>query len=217
MTGRQAIIRLKAKLNSLDTASNRTVRPELALLFLNDAYNKLVDAKYEKTQQGDSTAFQLNQKTTDDLNHLTVTETVVPTKIGDEYEVSLLSLTNYSHHLRSVLDILYKSKTYKVNKINYKTIDTLGTVFDDPFNSTEPLNPIVYFENNKIIVISDNFSVTNHKITYLKSPNLITLEEEIAAPFVDSIIDVASWMILESWGDQRAQSKITIDKLIENE
>ena len=217
MTGRQAIIRLKAKLNSLDTASNRTVRPELALLFLNDAYNKLVDAKYEKTQQGDSTAFQLNQKTTDDLNHLTVTDNVVPIKVGDEYEVSLLSLTNYSHHLRSVLDILYKSKTYKVNKINYKTIDTLGTVFDDPFNSTEPLNPIVYFENNKIIVISDNFSVTNHKITYLKSPNLITLEEEIAAPFVNSIIDVASWMILESWGDQRAQSKITIDKLVENE
>lgn len=217
MTGRQAIIRLKAKLNSLDTASNRTVRPELALLFLNDAYNKLVDAKYEKTQQEDSTAFQLNQKTTDDLNHLTVTENVVPTKVGNEYEVSLLSLANYSHHLRSVLDILYKSKTYKVNKINYKTIDTLGTVFDDPFNSTEPLNPIVYFENNKIIVISDNFSVTNHKITYLKSPNLITLEEEISAPFVDSIIDVASWMILESWGDQRAQSKITIDKLIENE
>ena len=217
MTGRQAIIRLKAKLNSLDTASNRTVRPELALLFLNDAYNKLVDAKYEKAQQEDSTAFQLNQKTTDDLNHLTVTENVVPTKVGNEYEVSLLSLANYSHHLRSVLDILYKSKTYKVNKINYKTLDTLGTVFDDPFNSTEPLNPIVYFENNKIIVISDNFSVTNHKITYLKSPNLITLDEEITAPFGDSIIDVASWMILESWGDQRAQSKITIDKLIENE
>ena len=217
MTGRQAIIRLKAKLNSLDTASNRTVRPELALLFLNDAYNKLVDAKYEKTQQEDSTAFQLNQKTTDDLNHLTVTDNVVPVKVGNEYEVSLLSLANYSHHLRSVLDILYKSKTYKVNKINYKTIDTLGTVFDDPFNSTEPLNPIVYFENNKIIVISDNFSVTNHKITYLKSPNLITLDEEITAPFGDSIIDVDSWMILESWGDQRAQSKITIDKLVENE
>lgn len=217
MTGRQAIIRLKAKLNSLDTASNRTVRPELALLFLNDAYNKLVDAKYEKTQQDDSTAFQLNQKTTDDLNHLTSTISVTPYKIENEYIVDLTELDSYNHHLRSVLEILYEGKTYKVNKLNYKSIDTIGTVFDDPFNSTEPLNPIVYFEDNKIIVLTDNFSVSKHKITYLKSPKDITLDGVIEAPFVDSIIDVATWMILESWGDQRAQSKITIDKLIENE
>ena len=217
MTGRQAIIRLKAKLNSLDTASNRTVRPELALLFLNDAYNKLVDAKYEKTQQDDSTAFQLNQKTTDDLNHLTVTVYTVPVKVGDEYIVDLRELDSYSHHLRSSLEILYDGKTLKVNKLNYKSIDTIGTVFDDPFNSTEPLNPIVYFEDNKIIVITDNFSVSKHKITYLKYPKEITLDGVIEAPFVDSIIDVATWMILESWGDPRAQSKITIDKLIENE
>ena len=217
MTGRQAIIRLKAKLNSLDTASNRTVRPEMALLFLNDAYSKLVDAKYEKTQQEDSTAYQLNQKTTDDLNHLTVTTSIVPTKIEDEYVVDLTELDSYNHHLRSVLDIQFEGKTYKVNKLNYKSLDTIGTVFDDPFNSTEPLNPIVYFENNKIVVITDNFYVTNHKITYLKNPTTITLEDVIEAPFVDSIIDVATWMILESWGDPRSQSKITIDKLIENE
>ena len=217
MLGKQAVIRLKAKLNSLDTASNRTVRPEVALLFLNDAYSKLVDAKYEKTQQGDSTAYQLNQKTTDDLNHLTSTVSTVPVKVGDEYIVDLIELDSYSHHLRSVLDIQFEGKTYKVNKLNYKSLDTIGTVFDDPFNSTEPLNPIVYFENNKIVVVTDNFSVTNHKITYLKSPATITLEGIIEAPFVDSIIDVAAWMILESWGDPRAQSKITIDKLIENE
>lgn len=217
MTGRQAIIRLKAKLNSLDTASNRTVRPELALLFLNDAYSKLVDAKYEKTQQEDSTAFQLNQKTTDDLNHLTNTISVTPTKVGDEYIVELAELTNYSHHLRSSLEVQFEGKTYKVNKLNYKSIDTIGTVFDDPFNSTEPLNPIVYFEGNKIIVLTDNFGVSKHKITYLKYPSEITLDSTIEAPFVDSIIDVAAWLILESWGDPRAQSKITIDKLIENE
>jgi hypothetical protein len=217
MTGRQAIIRLKAKLNSLDTASNRTVRPELALLFLNDAYSKLVDAKYEKTQQEDSTAFQLNQKTTDDLNHLTNTIYVTPTKVGDEYIVELTELTNYSHHLRSSLEVQFEGKTYRVNKLNYKSIDTIGTVFGDPFNSTEPLNPIVYFESNKIIVLTDNFSVSKHKITYLKSPSEITLDSTIEAPFVDSIIDVAAWLILESWGDPRAQSKITIDKLIENE
>ena len=217
MTGKQAILRLKAKLNSLDTASNRTVRPELALLFLNDAYNKLVEAKYDKTQQGDSTAFQLNQKTTDDLNHLTVTEELVPTKIGDEYVITITDLPNYSHHLRSVLHVLYAGKNYSVTKLNYKTLDTIGTVFEDPFNSTEPLNPIVYFTDNKIIVLTDGFNVAKHKVTYLKSPDIITLEDEIKAPFVDSIIDVAAWMILESWGDQRAQSKITIDKLIENE
>ena len=48
MNGKQAILKLKANLNKLDTASNRTVRPEYALLFLNDVYSKLVGAKYEQ-------------------------------------------------------------------------------------------------------------------------------------------------------------------------
>lgn len=217
MTGRQAIIQLKAKLNSLDTASNRTLRPELALLFLNDAYTKLVSAKYSKGNREDSTAFQLDQETTDDLNHLTSTVELIPNQVGEEYIVQISDLPDYSNHLRSVLEIKYNGKLYKVNRLNYKTLDTLGTVFEDPFNSTEPLYPVTYFENNSIVVITDNFSVTKHRITYLKSPKTITLDEEIEAPFVTDIIDQASIMILESWGDPRTQSKLTIDKVIDNE
>ena len=41
MLGSQLVVRVKAKLNQLDTTSNRTVRPEMALLFLNDAYLKM--------------------------------------------------------------------------------------------------------------------------------------------------------------------------------
>jgi hypothetical protein len=217
MTGRQAIIQLKAKLNNLDTASNRTLRPELALLFLNDAYSKLVDAKYSKGNKEDSTSFQLDQSTTDDLNHLTINEELVPTKVGDEYIIQIADLPNYSHHLRSVLEVVFGGKTYKVNKLNYKTLDTIGTVFEDPFNSTEPLHPVTYFENNQIIVLTDGFSVTKHKVTYLREPKTITLDEQIEAPFVGDIIDHAAVMVLENWGDQRTQSKLTIDKVIDAE
>ena len=80
MNGKQAILKLKANLNKLDTASNRTVRPEYALLFLNDVYSKLVGAKYEQQGPQDSSGFQLNQKLSDELNYLSVPKVVTPNK-----------------------------------------------------------------------------------------------------------------------------------------
>ena len=218
MNGKQAIIRLKVKINQLDTSSNRTVRPEQALLFLNDAYKKLAKAKYRlNTNKDDRSGFQLNQVTTDELNHLTTKKELVPDKEGNEYNVSINDIDNYWIHLRSELEVKVGNKTKLVKNPNYRSLDTLGPADNDPFNSSIPTAPIVFFEDNKIKVLGNDFEILKHNVIYYRFPDVITLEEEIKAPFVDEIIDFAAVAMLENWGDQRSQSKVGIDKVVENE
>jgi hypothetical protein len=216
MTGKQAILQLKAKLNQLDTAANRTVRPEMALLFLNNAYDKLAEAKYAKTQEGDS-HFESNQLAKDELNHLTVPTELVPTKVGDEYEIAISDIENYWIHLRSSVRVVSNAKNYWITDLNFKTLDTVNTIEDDPFNRSEAKFPVVYFEGNKIKIIAKDFIVDKYKITYYRKPKTITLDEVIEAPFADDIVDAAVVMMLENWGDPRTQSKMTVDKVIDSE
>ena len=221
MLGSEMIIKLKAKLNSLDTYSNRTVRPEMALLFLNDAYVKLSRAKY-KASSGivDDSAFQLTQLSTDDLNHLTRSDYITPIITTDPdpvYSVDLSILTRYRYHLRSKLQVGYKGSTKWVTDINYHTLNTSNPATLDPFNRPEPLNPTVYFEGNKLLIPIGAFTVPNYYITYLQFPEEITQNSNCIAPFVDEIVDVAAFLILESWGDPRAQTLLSAYKVVSNE
>lgn len=218
MTGKQAIIQLKVKINQLDTASNRTVRPEQALLFLNNAYLKLAKAKYKNNnQQGDTTGFQLNQVTTDELNHLTKVQELVPNQEGDEYNISTSDIDNYWIHLRSELEIKVGAKEKWIKSPNYTSLDVLGTAVVDPFNETIPSSPITFFEDNKIKVLVKDFEVKTHKVVYYSKPVVIANDEEIKAPFADEIVDMAAVMMLENWGDQRATSLLSVNKVVENE
>lgn len=217
MNGKQAILRLKAELNQLDTASNRTVRPEYALLYLNKAYDKLAKAKYQKQGNEDTTAFQLNQFLTDELTHLTVPTEVTPTKVEDEYIIDTLELNNYWTCLRLSVKVNYNYKEYWVHNVNNKTLDTVNTVESDPFNRSCILYPVVYFEDSKIKIIAKDFEVSKCKITYYRTPKPITLESEIEAPFADDIIDAAVALILENWGDPRTDTVVAVNKVIDNE
>jgi len=221
MVGSEMIIKLKAKLNSLDTYSNRTVRPEMALLFLNDAYIKLSRAKY-KASSGviDDSAFQATQLSTDDLNHLTKSDYITPVVTSDPdpvYSIDLSTLTRYRYHLRSKIQIGYKDKTLWVTDINYHTLNTSNPATLDPFNRPEPLNPTVYFEGNKLLIPVKGFTVPNYYITYLQFPETITQTSDCVAPFVDEIVDVAAFLILESWGDARAQTLLSAYKVVSGE
>lgn len=217
MNGKQAILRLKVKINQLDTASNRTVRPEQALLFLNDAYSDLALAKYKNSNKEDNTGFQLNQVTTDELNHLTKIQELVPNHEGDEYNINISDITNYWIHLRSELKIKSGLKEKWITNPNYKSLDVLGTSSEDPFNNSIPSSPITFFEDNKIKVLANDFEVKYHKVIYYSIPETITLDEEIKAPFADEIINTAAIMMLENWGDQRSTSLLTLNKVVENE
>jgi len=218
MTGRQAIVRLKLALNKLDTASNRTVRPEQALLFLNNAYEELAKAKYQKLNGViDNSGFQFNQVTTDELNHLTRINEQAPNKEGNEFSVNIEDIENYWIHLRSELQVKAGTITQWIKDPNYKTLDTLGTTLSDPFNNSIPSAPITFFEDNKIKVIGKDFEILKIKTIYYRKPETITLDEEIKAPFTLEIIKAAAVLILENWGDPRSQSKIAVEKVIDNE
>jgi len=218
MNGKQAIIRLKSALNKLDTASNRTIRPEQALLFLNNAYEMLAKAKYEKINGVvDPTGFQFNQVTTDELNHLTKVYESAPNNEGDIYYIDVDSIDNYWIHLRSELKVKVGEKTQWIKNPNYRTLDTLGPASGDPFNNSIPSSPIIFFEDNKIKILGTDFEITDVKIAYYRKPAGITLEDEIAAPFILEVINKAAILILENWKDQRSQSKTSIDKSIDAE
>lgn len=215
MTGREAVLRLKVKLNQLDTASNRTVRPEKVLLFLNDAYEKLAQAKYKRNHQQDETGFQFNQLATDDLNHLTRNFSITPTVENDTYVINISDIPNYWIHLKSSLKVKYGNVEKWVWDPNYCTLDTVNTTKNDPFNHTIPSKPVVYFEENKIKILVNGFSILEYKITYYHKPSEITLESVLNIPFIDEVIDTATTLMLENWGDQRFQTKTVLDTAIE--
>lgn len=221
MIGSELVTRLKAELNQLDTSSNRTVRPEMALLFLNNAYLKLSRAKY-KLSAGvvDDTAFQVTQLTTDELNHLTTSVYTIPVLSSDPepvYTVDVATLPGYRYHLRSKIEIEYKQIRKWVSDISYKTLDTMNPTTLDPFNKPSPLEPVVYFESGKIVIPFSGFTVKNYYITYQKFPDQITLVSDCVAPFIDEIVTAAAGLILESWGDPRAQSILAINKVTASE
>jgi hypothetical protein len=218
MLGSQLVVRVKAKLNQLDTTSNRTVRPEMALLFLNDAYLKLTRAKYHHSTGGaDDTAFQMTQLTTDELNHLTIPITLPAVLVAgstDEFEVSISSMPNYWVHLRTKVEILYKGTSRWVSDINYKTLNTTNPATLDPFNKPTPLQPTVYFEAGKIKLPVNGFTVKNIAVTYLRFPETITLTSECTAPFLDEIVDIAAALIGAEWGDPVTPALVALNEAI---
>lgn len=221
MTGKQLLLKVKAQLNQLDTASNRTVRPEMVLLFVNDVYTKLVRAKYaDNGGQVDTTAFQFTQLTTDELNYLTVPKEVTPAfdENNSEYFVEMSEFDNYWVHLRSKIKVKSDSVEKWMSNPNYKTLDTIGPALADPFNTPEFNDPILYFEDNKIKFPVSGFEVSKYSMTYLRKPAPIAYsDDELGIPFEDEIIDGAAYKILASWGDNRVSSDMTVNKILKSE
>ncbi len=209
MTGKQAALRLRARVNQLDTESNRQVRLEMALLFLNNAYSTLVKAYANKSFQGDLTSLQSRQFVTDELNHLVkhnVQLGLTKDEVFGEYTASLDNAERYWVHMKSAIKVKADSLSKWRHDPNYKTLDTVGTTHEDPFNRTSFDEPVVYFADNSIKVLADGFTVEDYVISYLSHPPEITSDGEIAAPFVDDIIEEAAISMLEGWESPRAQN-----------
>ncbi|WP_428743147.1 hypothetical protein [Tenacibaculum sp.] len=216
-TGKELILKLKAKLNKLDTSSNRAVKPELALLFLNDAYIKLVRSKYSKNGgQADSTAFQYTQLTTDELDFLTINKKsskgdFVISKEDSEYIIDKSELENYFIHLKASLKVK-SGNTTDWTSPNYKTLDEVETSYGDPFNSSIFKDPVLYQEDNKFKIVATDFEVVDASISYLRKPETITVVSEHNIPFEDELVDYTATLILENWEDARAQSQYQVTK-----
>lgn len=220
MTGKDLVLNLKAKLNKLDSAANRAVRPEMALLFLYDAYIKLIRAKYaDNGGQEDTTAFQFTQLTTDELNHITATHVFSELEVDEAMGTTGLPISDipaYWIHLRNKAKVKLGTKeAWKTPSL--KTLDVIGTVEDDPFNSPTFNDPIVFFEDSRIKFLTEGFEVSDVFVSYIKKPEKLTLESEVLAPFTDEIEDAACTLILENWKDGRIQTQLTATKVLKSE
>ena len=216
MTGKELILQLKAKLNHLDTASNRVVRPEMALLFLNDSYIKLARAKYSRTYEQDDTHFQGNQLISDDLNHLTKVFAGSVEDLDSEYVVNTLQIADYWVRTRLEVRVSSGNATKWTGKLNYRTLDKISPALEDPFNKPSYNEILVYEAQNSIRIPKGDFTISDFKVTYLAKPALIVQEEEVPAPFEDEIVDLAVLAMLEGWESPRVQSKLGIDQASSN-
>lgn len=218
MTGNALALELKRKVNKLDTSSNRSLRLETALAFLTDAYIKLVRAKYRQgATKEDVSAFQRYQITTDELNHITETAEMDVQSDGDNYFVEVSEIEDYWVHLRSQLNCSSPVKTIYWNaNPSIVSLDALGPLLEDPFNKPAVQSPVIYYEAGRIVFPAPGFTVSKYRVTYLKQIQPITADAEIEAPFTDEITDAAALLLLESWVDQRVQSKATVDNVLDN-
>lgn len=213
MNGKDAILITMAKLNRLDTASNRMIRPEMVLLFLNEALTTLVKRKYSQSNPNDQESFQRNQLMADELNVFTKQHTAVPTKVLNEYQVDISTIPDYYVGLWFYVLSGKGDKEKLATNLNYKTLDTVGSALQDPFNKPTYLSPIIYFANNKIMLPASDFEIKFVYCTYLMQTIKIEESKEITFNIIDEVIDLATTMILETWESRRVATKLQLDNM----
>lgn len=210
MTGTELLLALKLQLNQLDTGSNKTLYTEVGLDFLDKAYKVIVRSKYSADAPEDD-YFGKNQKVDDELNHL-----IKPLPFsgnGPLFKLPISDITGYFFYLDT--DNL-RTGGLNVHELRIKPVGKISTASQDPFNRPEKLYPTVSMYDNSIVYEIDDTSDIEGTLMYLGLPELITLNDECIAPFTDEIVDTAAVMILESWKDERVQSKLPVDQALKN-
>lgn len=207
------ITRLRVAVNNLDTSANRTLRPEVGLLMLNEAYKELVQAKL-KSSTGTDDFYSKDQSIDDALNFLNKQKDLTFT--GTDKLVARYA-TNSIVPLR-FLDLSLKSESETTIKINTFPVGNESNIEADPFNKGTIEYPNVYFRDGGINVYCGAVP-TKMTMSYIETPSEIiaaTTEESIVGLlFASQIVSTAALKILESWGHPRTNTKSMVDKSIE--
>lgn len=227
MTGNEMIREFKVKIDKLDTQSAPDLYPEVILIFLNDAMDKVVDSKYTGFNS-DRLGFEEHQKVTDDLKNLVKKGYIKGESYEDDnvffdlstiYPSSQLDEGNdeYLYFLRGMFQIQANGvKRFVGAKL--VQLDDLNEVLDDPFNKPTINKPVMVFENGGIVLyLPSDSSVDIGRITYLKRPNRIvrTEECELDKQLHGEIVDLAISLALETIESQRVQTQPQISNLAE--
>lgn len=214
MTGREALVKLKIQINKLDTDSNKVLYPEVGLVFLNNTYRSLVEAKYSM-DPNNKTGMSKGQKVEDELMHLITRYNLTgPTDSEGKIEVESSAIEDYLYYLDTDELICSGVKTLEVRS---KPAGRNAVAASDPFNKPSITYPTLQQYEGKLVY---SFFVPNAEVTgklvYLKKPPIITLDDEFEMPFPIELINTAATEILENWEDQRFASKTQIDQATKN-
>lgn len=195
-------LEFKLLLDKIDSLALPDLKPAEIDFFLNQGMLNYIKDRYTRLNiygQG----FEENQMRSDALKALVVTKfapvSTVPTE-ENTYQLDLQNFNNdstgnpydgkYMYYLRGrVLNTNTCGSEYKGLKI--KRHDEMDQVLKDPFNRPDYEEPIGYFENNNLYVVTDGkYTVTASKITFLKWPFLIDkaqILQPLGLPGTDTI------------------------------
>lgn len=204
MTGHEILIEYSVKLNKLDTKFNRLVKPEVALILINDALKKVIKDKYSpKPDVTGVRAFQSNQRNTDELNSL-IKSIKLNSASGlllenNEYIINLPS--DYFVYLGS--RVLTNNGRYSYPRVT--TLDKLEVSMKNPFREPDTNYPLAYFSEGKFRLPKpfqgNKFEIVDGLMSYLSLPEKITINStDVNYSFMEEVIDTAVTFTNVQWG-----------------
>jgi hypothetical protein len=214
MTVDEAHIEFEITLDKRSTSQAPEMPAEVIDYFLNEAQARFVKTRYNKNNIYKA-GFEENQKRTEDLRTLVVTEEIAVSSVDyedDEYYQVDLSTTasQYWFYLRGRAQVTKDNCGATWTRVKVIQQDDLEKVKIDPFNKPTYTRPVIYFENGNILVISDGtFTVDSFKLTYLKEPAQV---DSISNPQVEfdmpehthkEIVQLAADIAIENIESQR--------------
>lgn len=172
----------KMKLNKLDSNKYRNLRvPEIDWK-LNEAQNLLIRMiAFPRLYQG--VGYELNQRSIDDLRTI-VKEKESLAVISNSPAFVIELPQDYMHHIASYAVCTKGNCTKTIRTTLVQHDDKFE---DDPFSksSFEWEQANLVFTSQGIIVYSDDFSVTNFLLTYLRKPKYIhSAEDAVNASYI---------------------------------
>lgn len=209
MTGKEMVLVLKARTNTLDKASLIDIRPEMALLFLNQAMRELSVSKYTKDNPNDVNGYSTKQIISDQLKPLISPPVIFDmTESADkEYSVIDLASNDYFVYLYGRIKVTAESVSKKV-AIHIESLDRLAVSADDPFNKPAGIHVKAIFADNKLMVVNNpDVGFSEPTLIFLRKPKTLTLDSTCELNFEDEIITRAIELVLDSTGQQSIQQK----------
>lgn len=231
MNIQQMHIEFREASDRLDSSAFADLLPEQTDYILNEAIQRYTKQKYEK--------FEIEQRSTEDLKNLIVTEFPTITTIVTETNVYKADLSNrftnealatasttiYWYWLRGRARIVKTGCISKYVGIKIYSHDDLNEVLEDPFKKPY-LNEVVgYFEAGNLYVVTDSsFTIDRVKLSFNKKPTEVRYGSIYPTPVSNidcdlsdqthkEIIQMAVIILLEYLESQRLQTAIGIKQV----
>jgi hypothetical protein len=219
MTGEEAILTLKAKLDKNDTASLPEIPVEIAVLWLNDAFARIIKQRYGGNNPKRE-SFEETQKRTDDLREVIKYEIVADPIAGffnnsvefalpEDYWFAIVEQAEVS-----LTDCKGATETDRVGitAIQHNNINT--AVETDPFWKPEGTDLLRTMQGKSTTVYhAPATSVSKYYLGYISNDfkidlSALTDQLKIADHLHSEIVDLAYNMILNAVESQRYQQDL---------
>lgn len=225
MTVDEMHIEFERRLDKIQSSSMPEFTIEEIDSFLNIATLMFIKTRYNHNNLY-RTSFEESQKRRDDLREIVVTSSITPVVVLTEDTTVRLDLNalnpTYMFYVRGRVRVQRPNCPAVWNSLFLVQQDDLETVKSDPFNKPRAEDPVGYFEDGQLYVITDaTTSVLEGKVTYVKYPTIMVHSSEEGGPINselslhthDEIVELAVKLALnqiESPREQTQQGILTI-------